>query len=162
VSPWRAAQRRSLGGSFFSEAMHDTRLIGTWRSDAPRTLKELAARRDFAPDQRRGLSRLFGKLELRFTKTRCFSTLDGHTESAPYTVVAKDSSSVATVSPDLLTGTPGISHIHFEGSRFWIHVGTGALREFFKRLGPPNRALQPTSRARKKAKSNQRSRAARG
>src|SRR4051812_41956407 len=151
-----------LGGSFFSNAMQDTRLIGIWRSDARRTLKELVARRDITLPQRRGLSRLFGKLELRFTKNRCFSMLDGRTVSTPYTVLAKDSSSVATLSPDSLTGELGISHIHFEGARFWIHVGTGAFREFFKRLGPPNGALQRTSRAQKMAKSNQRSRAARG
>jgi hypothetical protein len=78
---------------------------------------------------------MFGKLGLRFTRTRCYSTLDGSTSSAPYVVVAKDSSSVATVSRDVL-GEDTISHMHFEGSRFWIHVGSGLFREFFKRVDP--------------------------
>jgi hypothetical protein len=60
--------------------------------------------------------------------------LDGHTQTGRYTVVAKDSSSVATIGTDFL-GEKEISHIHFEGSRFWINVGTGMFREFFKRVG---------------------------
>ena len=54
--------------------------------------------------------------------------LNGHTESAPYKVVAKDATSVATIS----AGT--ISHIHFEGTRFWILVGSGKFREYFRRV----------------------------
>ena len=110
--------------------MRDSRLLGMWRSDSRRTLRDLRARRDISPKAQRVIGALFGKLELRFTSTRCYSTLDGSTSSAPYVVVAKDSSSVATVSDET------ISHIHFEGSRFWINVGSGLFREFFKRIEP--------------------------
>ena len=108
--------------------MNDTRILGCWRSDASRTGKELRSRLDIPTGSRRRLSKLFGKLELRFTKTRCYSMLNGHTESAPYKVVAKDATSVATIS----AGT--ISHIHFEGTRFWILVGSGKFREYFRRV----------------------------
>jgi len=50
-------------------------------------------------------------------------------------VVAKDPSSVAIVSRDLL-GEETISHLHFEGSSYWIHVGRGLFREFFTRIEP--------------------------
>ena len=107
--------------------MLDTRILGRWRSDAARTRRELHARMDIRAESKRHLSKLFGKLELRFTKTRCYSTLHGHTESALYTVAAKDDSSLAIVSGGRIT------HIHFEGTRFWIVVGVGKFREYFRR-----------------------------
>ena len=108
--------------------MNDARLLGRWRSDAMRTRKELAARRDIPARAKRTLAKLFGKLELRFTKSHCHSTLDGHTVSRQYAVLAKDDSSAATLSE----GT--ISHIHFEKNHLWIHVGTGKFREYFRRV----------------------------
>jgi hypothetical protein len=108
--------------------MLDTRILGQWRSDAARTVRELKARADIPAASKRGLSRLFGRLELRFTKTRCYSTLNGHIETALYRVVAKDGSSLAIVSQGKIT------HIHFEGTRFWILVGTGKFREYFRRV----------------------------
>ena len=45
-----------------------------------------------------------------------------------YQVIGKDDSSVAIFS----NGT--ITHIHFEKSGFWINVGTGLFREFFRRV----------------------------
>jgi hypothetical protein len=115
-------------------SMYDTRLLGRWRSDAKRTGRELAARRDISARQKAGLRRLFGKLELRYTRNRCYATLSGRTEHFPYSVVAKDSSSVAIVSYDALLEQPKISHFHFDGSHMWVAVGTGRFREFFKRV----------------------------
>ena len=116
--------------------MRDNRLLGVWRSDARRTLRDLRARRDISLKTKRAIGRILGKLELRFTRTRCYSTIDGSTSSVPYVVVAKDSSSVATVSRDLLLDEETITHIHFDGSRFWINVGRGSFREFFTRVEP--------------------------
>ena len=115
--------------------MRDKRLLGTWKSDARRTLSDLRARRDIPAATRKVLEPLFGKLELRFTPTRCWHTLDGYTACEPYIIVAKDESSVATVSRVL--ETDAITHIHFiEEDVFWIHVGTGKFREFFSRVAP--------------------------
>ena len=77
---------------------------------------------------------MFGKLELTYTRARCRSRLAGATTTTPYRVIAKDSSSVAIVAPDLLSGEDKITHIHFEGSTYWIHVGRGKFREFFRRV----------------------------
>ena len=91
------------------------------------------------------------------------SGLNGSVESASYNVVAKDASTVAIVSSDILTGKQVVQHIHFVGdTQFWISVGTGVFREFFKRVTPSNTALQPTSRARRNAKSRKPGRATRG
>ena len=143
--------------------MIDKRLLGTWRSDVFRTKRELNARRDISPRRGRALIALFGRLELRFTRTRCLSSLNGSVESAPYKVVAKDASTVAIVSSDVLTGNEVVQHFHFVGgTQFWINVGTGVFREFFKRVTPSNITLQSVSRARHNAKPGTRHRATRG
>ncbi len=78
--------------------MYDSRLIGTWKSDAQRVAREILARRDIPTSKKRKLRSLFGKLELTFTRTHCQSHLEGHRTIYRYNVVAKDSSSVAIVS----------------------------------------------------------------
>ena len=106
--------------------MHDARLLGRWQSNGPKTRREIAARRDLTLTPAFG--RLFGKLELRFTRTRCYITLKGQTRFQRYVVLAKNATSVATLSDG------EISHIHFEGSGFWIAAGNGKIREFFRRV----------------------------
>ncbi len=113
--------------------MYDSRLIGRWRSDAHKTSLELAARRDITAAKKRRLLRLCGKLELRYTPTRCISSLNGHISTNRYSVVAKDSSSVALLMWNPIAGKQ-IVHIHFEGKHYWIVLGSGRMREFFKRM----------------------------
>lgn len=126
--------------------MQDSRLIGIWRSDARRTSLDVAARRDISTTKQKKLLQLFGKLELRYTPTRCYSTLNGQVTASRYRVVAKDSSSVALVVSDALAGEQ-IVHLHFEGSHYWIVLGSGRMREFFKRV-PPKRAKRTDKLAR--------------
>jgi len=121
--------------------VYDARLLGLWRSDAKRTWREVAARRDIPTRNANTLRRLFGTLELRYTRTRCYATLQGHTDVFPYTVAAKDSSSVAIVSCDPIAGQV-ISHLHYEGSYMWVSVGTGQFREFLKRARRSTRAAK--------------------
>jgi hypothetical protein len=113
--------------------MFDARLIGTWRSDARKTAAEIAARRDVPASKKSKLRRLFGKLELRYTRTHCHARLGSIATTNRYTVVAKDSSSVAVVSENSIAGRQ-ISHIHFDGEYYWICLGSGRIREFFKRI----------------------------
>jgi hypothetical protein len=115
--------------------MQDSRLIGTWRSDARKTWLDIASRRDFSVAKQKRLLRLFGKLELRYTPTHCYSTLNGKVTADRYRVVARDSSSVALVVSNALAGEQ-IVHLHFEGSHYWIVLGSGRMREFFKRVSP--------------------------
>ena len=97
------------------KSTYDARLLGTWRSDARRTGREIEARNDIPRSQRTRWRQLFGKLELRFTKTRCRVTFRGETEVHRYLVGAKDSSSVVVVHEDASEQT--IQHVHFEGKR---------------------------------------------
>ena len=113
--------------------MYDPRLIGTWRSDARRTSHEIAARRDIPAAKKSKLRRLFGKLELRYTRTHCRSQLGTFVRLSPYTVVAKDAFSVALVSVSPVSGKQ-ICHIHFERDYYWVCLDSGRMREFFKRI----------------------------
>jgi len=113
--------------------MYDLRLIGTWRSDARKTSREIAVRRDIPASKKSKLRRLFGKLELRYTRTHCHARLGNVVTVTRYAVVAKDSFSVAVVSVNPIAGKQ-ISHIHFEGDYYWICLGSGRMREFFKRI----------------------------
>jgi hypothetical protein len=115
--------------------MKDSRLIGTWKSDGRKTAKEIEARRDIPASQKTKLRRLFGKLQLRYTETRCYSRLGDHVSVNRYTVVAKDPWSAAIVAFNPIAGKQ-IVHIHFEGDHYWITLGSGRMREFFKRVSP--------------------------
>ncbi len=112
--------------------MYDSRLLGTWRSDRRRTGREISVRRDIPALKARRLRRLFGTLELRYTKTRCWASLGQDVQVTPYKVVAKDASSAALVFVDALTGAEKISHVHFEGEHYWISLG--GIREYFRRI----------------------------
>jgi hypothetical protein len=113
--------------------MNDSRLIGTWKSDGRRTAKEIAARRDLSANKTVKLRSLFGKLELRYTGSRCYSRLGDYVSVNRYTVVAKDEWSAVLVVFIPIAGKH-IIHIHFEGDHYWITLGSGRMREFFKRI----------------------------
>ena len=114
--------------------MLDTRLLGTWKSDKRRTAREVVARKDFKPNRKAKLLSLFGKLELRYTRTHCHSRFDGEKlSSGNYHVVAKNSESVVVVTTNPISGDV-ISHLHFEGPNlYWVSVA-GRFREYFRRI----------------------------
>ena len=113
--------------------MQDSRLLGTWKSDARRTLKELRLRRDMTAKRLAWFRKAFGKLELRFTRERMYSELRGSREWVRYRVAAKDDDSVAVVYTDPTTGEEHISHMNFRKDHYWIAL-EGGIREFFKRV----------------------------
>jgi hypothetical protein len=88
---------------------------------------------------------MFGRLELRYTRDRCYSRYEGHESVSTYKVVAKDKYSVAVVSANPVAGRQ-IVHIHFAGSRYWVPLGSSGLREFFKRVKGKNKRPIPQSR----------------
>jgi hypothetical protein len=72
----------------------DPRLLGTWRSDRRKTFRHFAPRPGATPAGVRRLRALFGKLVVRWTRTRYVSELNGARQSAPYEVVASDPGTV--------------------------------------------------------------------
>jgi hypothetical protein len=128
--------------SVVASVMHDSRLIGTWRSDARKTALEIAARRDLRLPKNKKLLGLFGKLELRYIKQLCFSRFKDHESVSAYKVVAKDDYSVALVMVNPIAGKQ-IVHIHYDGNYYWVPLGSSGLREFFKRVKSKKRANRP-------------------
>jgi hypothetical protein len=91
--------------------MKDSRLIGTWKSDGRKTAKEIAARRDISASKKVKLRRFYGRLELRYTESCCYSRLGNYVSVNRYTVAAKDAWSVALVVCNPIAGKR-IVHIH--------------------------------------------------
>ena len=113
--------------------MDDSRLIGTWRSDKRKTSTEMASRRNVNSAKYKKLISLFGKLELRYTRSHCYSRFETHKSVSWYKVLGKDDDSVVILSVSPTAGKQ-IVHIHFEGSRYWVYLGSSGNREFFRRI----------------------------
>ena len=120
--------------------MIDRRLFGTWVSDRRRTMKDLESGRRIPAIRKKKLEVFFGRLRLRITRSRCYSTLEGVTDSHPYRVVAKNSEGVVVVGrslPEWITSEEQIQHIHFvTPNLYWVLAG-GTIREYFRRTQAP-------------------------
>jgi len=111
----------------------DRRLLGTWRSDRRRTLKEWVWRPGTTAKQRKFITDMFGHLTIRYTRHRMRSEFKGHRDSQPYEVIGTDSDSVAIMVYVGWMEERMIYHIHFEGDRhYWIAIGR--QREWFRRV----------------------------
>ena len=111
--------------------MHEPRLIGSWKSDARKTAREIDARADIPLSKKSRLKKLMGKLELRYTRNRCYAKLGGHITLMRFSVVARDESSVAIVTVGPILGRQ-IVHIHFEDEYYWVCLGN--IREYFRQV----------------------------
>ena len=113
--------------------MYDKRLIGTWQSDARKTRREIRCRTDISEKSRKILLPMFGKLRLRYTRTRVYVDFEGLKFAERYWVIAKDSVSVVIQGdmPSIMTGSI-LQHIHFEGKYYSICLGK--FREYFRRI----------------------------
>jgi hypothetical protein len=120
--------------------MFDKRLVGTWRSDRKRTAAEIRARRDIPANKgRERLIKIFGKLTIRNTRTKSYTTYKGVTEVFPLRIVAKDAGGVVVLDHSPLIGEDIIYHIRFEERPkgkmpryYWICLGR--FREYFRRV----------------------------
>jgi hypothetical protein len=109
----------------------DRPLVGTWRSDRRRTLKDWVWRPRASAAHRERIAEIFGHLILRYTRQKIHSELKGDRRSQSYRILGSDASSVAILYGDSNGQT--IQHIHFDGSdRYWICMGR--QREWFKRI----------------------------
>jgi hypothetical protein len=118
----------------------DKRLIGAWRSDRRRTMKEWVFPVRWTPTMRRRLAGIFGHLLLRYTRSRMHSDFQGHCAVRAYKVLASDSDSVAILHWDDLLGEQRVKQLHFEGRHYWISLGRN--REFFKKIEPSETAVK--------------------
>jgi hypothetical protein len=119
----------------------EPRLIGTWKSDAERTVEEIRRTRRLTEEQLGRTAALFGKLRVTYTPTHFTTHLDGMTATAPYEVLGCDPNSVVfrdlspPRAPDL--GLSAFTVIHFDGAdAFWLDSELGGVREYFRRESP--------------------------
>jgi hypothetical protein len=134
----------------------DKRLLGTWKSDKRRTFQEWSWTKRLTPQKRNRFKAIFGKLEVTYTRTKVISTLRHRKweQARRYSVVAADETSVAVVqfgkmeiknrrkydavnleiAEELFGSKPKIEHIHFDKKHFWISLGNGRNREFFRKI----------------------------
>jgi len=140
--------------------MIERRLLGTWVSDRRRTLADAEKRLRLRAKHRRAMAVIFGKLRLRYTRSRCFSTLDGHTDALPYRVLATNSEGTVVTGrslPEWLTREEQIQHIRFVSDNlYWVCLG--GIHEYFRRVKTPsNKRMQLTRSATVKGRRGPRS-----
>ena len=111
--------------------MIDKRLLGTWRSDTRKTMRDIRLSSTHKRENEKKLKTMFGKLTVRYTRSRVHTDFKGSRDCKPYRVVAKDSHSVAVVTNNGFDEDE-IYHIHFEGKYYWVSIGR--IREYFKKV----------------------------
>lgn len=131
----------------------DRRLIGSWKSDGPRTRRDWRWRKPRSVKKRAAFLKIFGKLEVTFGRRWVHVRLNDWETAQRYQLLASDESSVAilnygelrikdrarywAVNLDILqefASVATIQQIHFDESGSWISLGGN--REFFKRVKP--------------------------
>jgi hypothetical protein len=110
----------------------DPRLIGTWQSDAARTLADWNFAADTSDSDRARIEAYFGKQTVRYTAAQITSSLDGARSVCPYRVSRIDGDWVTIVRR--VQGRDEIVHLHFVEPDVYS-VSVGRNREFFRRTG---------------------------
>lgn len=134
----------------------DKRLLGKWKSDKRKTFLDWHWRKNASSKRKEKLKSFFGNLILTFTRTRIIYDLPYRhwQRSRRYVILGVDETSVAIIvleKPKIMKrdkysraglqivedfwSKPEIQHIHFEKNWFWISIGIGRNREFFRKLG---------------------------
>ena len=140
--------------------MIERRLLGTWVSDARRTIGDLEKRRTLPAKSRKAMKAIFGRLRLRYTRSRCYSTLDLNTDALPYRVLATNSEGAVLTGrslPEWLTPEEQIQHVRFVSDNlYWVCIG--GIHEYFRRVKTPsNKRMQLTRSATAKGRRGPRS-----
>jgi hypothetical protein len=120
----------------------DDRLLGTWQSDADRTVAGIREQRPVDDRQEAALRTLFGKLRVTYTPAAVTTDLDGKAETGRYEVLGKDKHSVVIREvkdgPSPLDGVVELSEftvIQFDGpDSYWLTTQIGGIREYFRRV----------------------------
>ena len=111
------------------------RLLGTWRSDRRRTMKDWIWTKKYTPKQRKFPTNLFGQLTVRWTRAKIYTERKGFRRSSSYEIIGADVDSVALMAYNQLTKQQTIRHVHFEGDNYWVLIGgSGRNREWFKKI----------------------------
>lgn len=113
----------------------DSRLIGTWQSDANATIAGIKAARTVTDTQEAAMRKLFGRMKLTYTADTITTELDGPPDTQPYQVVSKDGDSVVIKSWFALSKKDEQFRIRFVGNdTYWVDVEQFSISECFRRI----------------------------
>lgn len=122
----------------------DWRLVGTWQSDAERTIARLSQDRPVSDEQHVKLRGLFGKLRVTYTHNlRWTSDLEGFVDRGQYRIVKREGSALIlrswsdnpTELEKLGVDRQATYRIEFDGAEgYWLINEAYGLREYFRRL----------------------------
>jgi hypothetical protein len=126
-----------------SPRLTDDRLIGTWQSDADRTIAEMREAKPIDAIQEAALRTLFGKMRVTYTETSVTIVLDETAWTLRYEVLGKDKWSVVFRAIDTepsnlneLLMLSEFNHSRFTGAdSYWVFTESLTFREYFKRVG---------------------------
>ena len=108
------------------------RLIGTWRSDAAKTMKNWTFPRKLAAARVRQFRDIFGKMTWKFSSRGVTTTYDGVTKRGRYSILWADDFSAVV----LFSGAEGENchHLFFEEKWFFLVAGRAGNVEYFKKI----------------------------
>jgi hypothetical protein len=119
---------------FSKSRLGDSRLLGTWQSDADATIAEMRKTRPVTDKQEQAMRKVFGKMKITYTKTTITTDFDGVVESQPYHLVSKAGDSIVIKSWSNLSNQEEEFRIRFVGAdTYWVDVQQVNVSEFFKR-----------------------------
>src|SRR5262245_34956918 len=110
-------------------------LLGTWRSDRKRTTAQWVFPKRLAAARRRQFEAIFGKMVVRYTRTRHISRYNARTWSSPYRVLWSQEGPIFPQLVLLFKSKEGetVHHIFFDSPNSYYIQG-GRCAEFFKRV----------------------------
>jgi hypothetical protein len=113
----------------------DSRLIGTWKSDADATIAELRKSRTVTDKQEAAMRKLFGKMTITYAAKTYTTEFDGKLDTQPYQIVSKDRDSVVLKSWSPIENKEVQFRIRFTDSgTYWVDVESFAISECFRRV----------------------------
>ena len=122
----------------------DPRLLGTWISDAKKTMEMMPGSPDQESEVYRKMKAIFGKLKFTFSSTEMVIEVDGKIDRSAYRILASDEYSCVIEEMD---GHPEIGKelrdilkrsrfnvIHFETPEsYWVQSPSSGFAEYFRR-----------------------------
>lgn len=129
---------------FWKTRRVDGRLIGTWQSDADRTILQILGPPPYDQEKTKRESKLrnlFGNMRITYTDRSYTTSFQGTVETVPYEVLGSDKVSVVIrslskgPSPLDVLELSSFQIIRFEGTDYYqIHSEAGGLVEVFRRV----------------------------
>jgi len=124
-----------LGESVFASnasVSASERLLGTWRSNAERTLAYWQFKEGITPVARERMASWFGKLIIKFTRTSVATEFEGAHFNSRYRVLAETATSVTVEYAN--DSKREVETIYLGEGFIFKRVGSGANFEYFSRV----------------------------